>query len=752
MRARTRSSSLVTFAAAGAALALVGAAGCGDAGPASDPGAARGLEMGAPLTGDPPGYGGGGPAAAVSAEYQFPATIDPEVQGDRYTELWARVYRPEQLDPLRPHPLLVFLHGNHATCGHGENPRIDNDRTYTFSGTCPPGYVVAPSHAGYEYAATELAALGYVVVSINANRGINAAPGVPGDAGLNLARGRLILKHLALLSRWNRGLEATPASLGVNLAGRLDFANVGLMGHSRGGEGARAAYNQYRDPDSLWPLRIADPVTIRGIFEIGPVDGQSARTLDASGARWTVLLPMCDGDVSNLSGVRPFDRMMRAAGEQPPRFKATFTVWGTNHNYFNTEWQLSDSSGCTGHLPLFTEGPGVIGSAPQRETARVALTSFFRAAVGTQRQPDQAQLFNPLYPLPRSLTRITRIERGYTVSSDPRVSVLLEDFAKPTGTGRSGLPTTTSEVIVAHQALPEHDSSHRGARLTWTAAGGGTFFQTNLTEAGSGLPLSRFGTLDLRVDRAPSPANPPEPTSFSVQLVHADGTLSGPVAIARFVKLIGPVGGPANRLHMMLQTARIPLGEFPGAQLDAVQAVRLTFDRTATGSVLIADLRASGSSAPASQVAGNGDTDPDPDPLPTVVEGVVNEPDPVPLPTASATPIAPRLVAGNTVRGIGPTAVAGVIEGIQPSWLDVELESPVPFAEQAELLLLQIGDTEVELSRHPETGSDQRLVFTLTPEQTASLQDGDDITVRYGGPHSPLVWTFGPLDASLLPP
>ena len=103
--------------------------------------------------------------------------------------------------------------------------------------------------------------------------------------------------------------RTTPATLGFDLFGKLDFAHVGLLGHSRGGEGMRAAYQQYRDQGSPWPARIG-PANFEGIFEIGPVDGQTSRRLDADGTFWNVLLPMCDGDVSSLQGVRPFDRML----------------------------------------------------------------------------------------------------------------------------------------------------------------------------------------------------------------------------------------------------------------------------------------------------------------------------------------------------------------------------------------------------------------------------------------------------------
>ncbi len=189
-----------------------------------------------------------GPLQTTSAEYKFPAAIDPDVLTLRATELWAVVYRPEPLD-AGPYPLLVFLHGNHATCGYSENPRVDDNVQYTFLGTCPPNYVVTPNHLGYTYLAERLASWGYIVVSINANRGINAAGGSAEDNGLNQARGKLLLKHLQRLSEWN-SLGGTPESLGVDLKGKLDFSHIGLLGHSRGGEGVRAAYNFYRDAGS----------------------------------------------------------------------------------------------------------------------------------------------------------------------------------------------------------------------------------------------------------------------------------------------------------------------------------------------------------------------------------------------------------------------------------------------------------------------------------------------------------------------
>src|SRR5262245_49154180 len=179
---------------------------------------------------DPTGFG---EFAGVTSQYRLPQTRDPTSMTDRVTEIWARVSRT-QTDGSQRLPLVVFLHGNHATCGAffcsaaicgsliplPDGSRIDDRMDYTTTGKCPlqgqgnpPAefdYVVVPSHEGYAYLAEQLDSRGFLLVSINANRGITAGAaqdlGTPGnpfieDRGLNLARPRLVLKHLKLLSR-----------------------------------------------------------------------------------------------------------------------------------------------------------------------------------------------------------------------------------------------------------------------------------------------------------------------------------------------------------------------------------------------------------------------------------------------------------------------------------------------------------------------------------------------------------------------
>ena len=676
--------------------------------------------------GTAPDATGGGPLAVRSAEYRGEAGVNPIILGGRATEIWGQLYHPVDLS-RSPYPVIVFLHGNHGTCGTGSNPRVDSSCQYTTTGTCPPGYVVAPSHLGYSYLATKLASWGYIVASINANRGITCGGGVAGDGGLNLARGRLVLEHLATLAYWNYFGDA-PASLGLGpdgLLGTMDLYNIGLMGHSRGGEGVRAAYNQYRDAGSLWPERIVGGVNITAIFEIGAVDGQTSRVLNADGIAWNQLLPMCDGDVSNLQGVRPFDRMMNLFDENPPTPKSTYTVWGANHNYYNTEWQTSDSSGCVGHTPLWT---GSVGSATQRTTAEASLLAFFRANVVSYiggYDPSLNQNFNPQYALPAVVTSVTRVDRGFTDSPNSTVTTRFEDFTGATGTSSFGIPNDAVGLTAyTHGGVPNHAPSLRAAALAWNAAGG--YFQTHWTATGAGRDITAYLTLDLRLSRQSSALNPAGPTHFSIALVHADGSLTGAVSLRDYTDLRGPVGGLQGGLHPILQTARIYLYDFAGIDPTQVRGVRLTFDDTPSGAIYVANLRLS-------SFYGSG-----------AISRVENRDYPV----VDNTPGPEDTPALNVITGIHRVGAAKALD--DNHGVEIELLSNRPFPVRDELVILKVGEEEFELSRYPESGDLNVLTFTLTADQFDRIATGERVTVQYGRGRGTDHWDFGWLDKGRL--
>ena len=678
-----------------------------------------------------PDASGFGPLATTSSEYKLPAVVDPNVTTALPTELWARVYRPVSLANA-PYPLLVFLHGNHGTCGRnaGIGPgRNDVRIEYTLTGTCLPGYVPVPSHEGYAYLAERLASWGYVVVSINANRGVTAAPAEEGDLGLNLRRGRLVLKHLQQLEQWNT-VGGAPASLGFDMRGTLDLSHVGMLGHSRGGEGVRAAYNLYRDAGSPWPARIG-PVHFEGIFEIGPVDGQTSRVLNADGTAWTVLLPMCDGDVSDLEGVRPFDRMMAIRSESPATPKSTFTVWGANHNFYNTEWQKSDSAGCLGHQRLFGN---LLGSPEQRETALASVLAFFRANVGAAADPALGGVLNPQFEPPASLAAITRVDRGYTDSPNASVTKTFDDFDQPAGFNSSGAANTASNVTVTHGGIVDHDVTQRVAQIEWNNSSANTFFQSNWTAPGVGRDASGYRTLDFRVARQCGDAECRQrgphwqlTTSFSIRLVGANGELSAPIDLSDLLTLTGPVGGLGRFVgaspHPILQTVRIPLTAFASSSIVShLRGVRFTFDDTQNDEIFLGNIRLSKRTGATTLADASTDSAGDDSPLDD---------------SASANDV-------NEVKSMRQVSTGGT------SAIEIELRSNREFLPQGELLVLRIGDREFGVSRYPQTGETTGVTFTLTPEQLAQLQDGDPIRVQYGSGTNRPGWGFGKLNKGQL--
>jgi len=520
---------------------------------------------------------GVGPFTTATGEYRLPSQVYSDVRSGVTTEIWAKTHYPT--DASGDLPVIFVLHGNHSTCGRGSNPRIDDNCQYTTSGTCPAGYVVVPNHEGYDYFAEPLASWGYVVVSINANRGINCAfTGDPGDSGLNKARGRLILKHMQFVSGWNLGDVDLPGGFDPSLLGRLDFDEVGLVGHSRGGEGARAAYNFYLEPDNEWLDKIAEPVSMQAILEIGAVDGQTDTVFDAASSHWNQILPMCDGDVSSLAGIKPLDRMMNELREEIATPKSSYTVWGANHNYFNTEWQSDDSGGCLDHPQLPAQ---VTGSEAQRLVGRSAVMAMVRGAVGADADADFLRNFNPGYELPLDVVETTRVDRGFIDSPRTRVEAPLENFSGFNGTNRWGFDNDDAGVTLFHSTVPDHDSSLRAAQIDWTSADPGRFLQVNVTDPGEGRDLSLYSTLDFRVSRQLSQPDFLSSTDFSISLVDADGVESGRVRLSDYTDLTGPVGVElffTSTRHPILQTARIPLTDFAGADPSRFRGVRFSFD------------------------------------------------------------------------------------------------------------------------------------------------------------------------------
>jgi dienelactone hydrolase len=236
--------------------------------------------------------------------------------GGRPAEVRASVFLPSKTGRR---PLVMFLHGRHSAC---YNPTTRG--TSNAQWPCASGLRPIDSFTGYDGAATVLASHGYAVVSISAN-GVNATDATFSEDRGALARGELVMTHLDLLERATHGKGGNQALIDI-FNGRLDMDDIGLMGHSRGGEGVvkAALLNDGRD----------HPYGIEAVLPLAPTDFARATLPNIP---MSVLLPYCDGDVANHQGQHFYDDT-RYADRKERAFMSSLMVMGVNHNFFNTEW------------------------------------------------------------------------------------------------------------------------------------------------------------------------------------------------------------------------------------------------------------------------------------------------------------------------------------------------------------------------------------------------------------------------------
>lgn len=265
-------------------------------------------------------------------------------------------------------PTVILLHGRHTSCytavtGTPSNPLRWPCTTAPGPAEAPydTGRMSIPSYAGYDGTARALASRGYAVVSISANAINSNDNELAADQGAQ-ARGQLLLDTLTMLDKATKGeavsyydaftgrdvtlaqaLTEGSASYALRapgfvngapeldtitpatLQGRFDLSTIGMMGHSRGGEGVTSA--------ATLNQALATPWNIESILPLAPVD---FGRMTVPNIPMNVILPYCDGDVSNQQGQHMLDDSRYAYGDDALR-TATW-VMGSNHNFYNTVW------------------------------------------------------------------------------------------------------------------------------------------------------------------------------------------------------------------------------------------------------------------------------------------------------------------------------------------------------------------------------------------------------------------------------
>jgi hypothetical protein len=445
------------------------------------------------------------------------------------------------------------------------------------------------------------------VVSVSAN-GVNAVDNQVFDLGA-LARAELMQKHLDILNTFN---TTGGAPFGTKFVGKLDLTRVGTMGHSRGGEGVVRHY--------VLNNSLGAPYGIKAVFPLAPVD---FNRFVVNNAALNVLLPYCDGDVSDLQGVHFYDdARYNVPGDQAPKHYEL--VMGANHNFYNTIWSPGSSPfpGAANDWLAFVpgghsdshcgSGPGNqrLTEAQQRGTGLAYMTAFFRAYVGGETQ------FIPILtgdapPPPSAQTNALFVSYHAPAARRLDVNRLLDNTnltlntlgGAATQIGLSPYELCGGDAPPANKCLPDQlnaqqphttpsaRSSARGMSQLKTGWNNFTGNYRNDIPASLGN-VSGFQAVQFRVSVNFADVRNVADLAQDFRVVLTDA--SGASASVRVSDVSGalffPPGEVAPVPKVVLNTVRVPLSAFGGVNLNAVRSVQFTFNERLQGGVLVTDV------------------------------------------------------------------------------------------------------------------------------------------------------------------
>ncbi len=504
----------------------------------------------------------------------------------------ATVWIPEGLGPF---PIALIVHGNHQMAEF--------------------------SDPGYRYLGELLASRGFIFASVDENF-LNS--GLFHDPPKQQAvRGWMLLEHLKLWQGWSRDPKNP---LGV----AIDFDRIALLGHSRGGEAAATAalFNRMTHYPDDADIRFDYRFPIRSVVAIAPADGQYKpagqwRWLD--NVNYFTIQGANDADVSSFDGSRQWDRVRFTGGNW---FKSELYIYRANHGQFNTVWGRSD----VGYpLGWFLNLKPLLNPEDQRRIAKIYLSAFLEATL--HEHPEYVTMFRD-HRVIRSWLPDTLYVSRYQDSAYRLIADFNEDPDVTTTTLPGGRIDGQQLSIWREGRIPfrQGDRGYNGVFLGWNRLDHqgkedpkikpayaitlpeGILSSWNLT--GDAKLVLSVAALDEdaprlnqeeeekaggKKDAASEPEKERKSPEFTVELSTADG-----IAVSRPVTDFCPILPPLKvqftkrkfldkivyekPAEAVFQNISIPLSVFTGQtgfNAGRLQSIRLRFDRTPTGVILL---------------------------------------------------------------------------------------------------------------------------------------------------------------------
>lgn len=369
-----------------------------------------------------------------------------------------------------PFPLVLVVHGNHS--------------------------MEEFSDPGYAYLGEHLASRGFIVVSVDEN--LTNATWSGDFRGKEMpVRAFLLLKHLRQWREWNTAPDGP-------FSGRVDLENIGLIGHSRGGEAVAMAtvFNRvpYSPDNALVPFDTG--FGIEAVIAIAPTDHRYVRRMTVHNVNYMTVHGGYDTDVENFYGMRQYDRVRFSDGTY--RFKFALYVHHANHGQFNTVWGREDTSP---PRSWFLNTKPLITGADQRRIALIYVSGFLEATLRAQAQ------YLPMFRDPRTIAHWlpqTGYLHRFEDTSFRAIAIFEEDPDVTTSTVPGGLIRASNVDMWSERPLPfrteEADQMNNGVILGWSAvADDSAVLAVTLPEGFTVSPSHRWLTFALTrtADRLP---------------------------------------------------------------------------------------------------------------------------------------------------------------------------------------------------------------------------------------------------------
>jgi dienelactone hydrolase len=523
-----------------------------------------------------------------------------------------RVWYP---DGDGPFPLVLVVHGNH------------NMKDF--------------SDPGYGYLGELLASRGFILVSVDENF-------INGNLrGENDGRGWLLLEHLRRWRTWND-------SAGSPFHHKVDMRNIALMGHSRGGEAVAvaAAFNRlpYYPDDAT--VKFDFNFDIKSLVAIAPIDGQyqpAGKPTPVQNVNYLVFHGSHDGDVSAFSGLRQYQRIKFTDGQ--PWFKSAVYVYRANHGQWNTVWQNKDNGPRSGRWLALD---ALMPMEEQLQFGKVYIGGFLEATLKGKKEylPMFRDHRTIGQWLPKTMYLARFEESGFKSAAgfDEDVDVSSGTIAGVTITGDSlsgwkeaPVPVRWRNSDVGTNAVwlgwnnkpagkdttqPRAPASYSisindSLRSAWNVGAGSSVVLSLAPTTATPGPRKTQPDSTKKADSSGTKAKPPAkptggkkpepkkpaadttPPDLSVELVDASGATAR-LPLSRFGAVRRPLeitvyrrkgrdkNNFANTYELVLQTYVMPVADFSKASsaFDAsrVRTVRLVFDRTQVGQVVVDDI------------------------------------------------------------------------------------------------------------------------------------------------------------------